>query len=331
MAKTFPPEKVFRALIIFCLLVMGGAMITVSRYPGEHTASLDATRELIAYSFLALLLYIFFYLQYVGVSQYLKHELSPTMGYAQAVVSLVFLLIGASKMLSRGDVLDPQVTSGMNTYGYMRVVGLLGETVFIFNIVWVYLRQQPKLKTPSALAKELAQPPVVPPAPQSALRWGWPNSPIAMFGISAAFFAIGGVLSLIADFPSVKLPIPVMGQIRIVSFGYLWLIGAAPFALFLLGYWLYVRRSASVKFDDRGTRLHFLLTFVAAFDAMRVPLAWQSFNAMRLPEAYIQHDTYEIGVLLAAASLAFAVNIYLSHRLSAAKSLVAARRIANSF
>jgi hypothetical protein len=318
--KLLSPERSFRALIILCLLVMGGAMITIARDPGGHSPFLEAMRDTRGYFFISLLLFVFFYLQYVWIAQYLKRQLNSTIGYAQALISFLLLLGGSTQVLARNGVSGPQVRSGLSSDAYLQNIEVLGEIIFVFNIVWVYLSQDSTRLSQVTTTKQNVQNvgASAKAAPPTAL-WGWPKSPVRLFGMAAAFFVVGGVGSLIFDLPSMKLPLPLQGQIRLVSFGHLLLAGAVPFALFALGYGWY-SAGGSRKFDERGTRLHFALTFAGAFDTIRVPLSWQTFNALALPPAYVEHDLHEVSILIGVALVAFAVNLYWSYRLSGKRS-----------
>ena len=64
--------------------------------------------------------------------------------------------------------------------------------------------------------------------------FGWPSSPARLFGIAAAFFVVIETILVMAGVLKSRLPIMRDGQIQQVQIAALWLLVAAPFALFLI-------------------------------------------------------------------------------------------------
>jgi heme/copper-type cytochrome/quinol oxidase subunit 1 len=306
MGKLLSPEKILRGTVILCLICMGAGMIAVAQNPGSFSPSLPRNKDLVSYFSLSLFLFAFYYVQYLGLPRFTRRSLNATVGNVQAVGSLALLLFGALRLWHPWVDVDAELSASGFFEKFWMTMAVLGETVFVMNVVWSYLN-----------GEEI---PAGKPAPQAIKQhyWktatlGWPKSPLRQFGIPAVFFLLGGVISLVFGLPAIKMPVPLFGKMVPVAFGFLWLTAALPFGLFAGGYALLLEKYGD-NFDERATRIHFILTFVGVFDSIRISISWQMFNVSRMPESYIRHDTFEVAAFLAAAAAAFAVNVYLSQR-----------------
>jgi len=287
-------------------------MITVAHNPASTSPTLPRNKDLVSYFSLSLFLFAFYYAQYLAFPRLTGRALNPTVGYFQTVGCFALLLYGAFRLLHPWVDIDTELAASGFLEKYWITTAVLGETVFLANVVWSYLYGEdlPAGRPVSEAVKQHYW---------KTATLGWPKSPLKQFGISAIFFAVGGILMLVLGVPSIKMPIPLFGRMVPVAFGFLWLTAALPFGLFAGGYALLLEKYDGV-FDERATRIHFILTFVAVFDSIRVSISWQMFNISRMPENYIRHDTFEVAAFLFAAAAAFAVNVYLSQRKSVVRS-----------
>jgi hypothetical protein len=108
-----------------------------------------------------------------------------------------------------------------------------------------------------------------------APTFGWPRSPAEMFGIAAAFFVAMGTILVTTGILRGRLPAVHNGEITYVSAGYLWLPVAAPFLFFAVLY-AGLEIGAGRVFDQSTTRIHFVCTFLAVVEAIRVYMFWAS-------------------------------------------------------
>ena len=323
MLTSLSPEKILRVIMILCLVAMGVAMIAVARQPGVHTPDLERTRELIGYFFVALLLYGLFYLQYGAVERYLKVQFNPGLGYLQSLGSFSVLLIGAVGLLTRPDVFNAQIESGMHSRGYLLSAAILGEAVFLGNILWAY-RMQPRyvarpLADISAPIRSVQSAPRTPalgsPLPRpdltAAWYWGWPKSPVHLFGITASLLILGGLVSLLFNVPPFKVALPWPGQVRLVHMGvYLW-FGALPFVLFTALYW-FTGGQEGLLFNDKLNRFHFWVAMIALIDSVRLATNWVTSQVSTVSAGYLRNDALEVGALLLLALLICISNIVVS-------------------
>jgi len=149
--------------------------------------------------------------------------------------------------------LATQLGAELHGDGSVEITGVRGieeaspsEITFVANVVWSYTHPQPvrstSVKTPYAAASSAAlrNSSVAPTLGQSKIPvtlkevtpWSWPASAVKLFGVSAAFFWAGGLISIVLNFPSLRFPFPFGYEIFLVPFGSLWLAAGVPFALF---------------------------------------------------------------------------------------------------
>ncbi len=116
-----------------------------------------------------------------------------------------------------------------------------------------------------------------------ATTFGWPRSPVKLFGITAAFFLLMGMIFMISGLFNAQMPVLQNGKVTRVSAGYLWLPVALPFASFALIYgWLEL--ALERVFDESATRVHFVCTLFAVMEAIRVYFSWATTTTSMYPE-----------------------------------------------
>ncbi|HKN62609.1 MAG TPA: hypothetical protein VJW93_15615, partial [Candidatus Acidoferrales bacterium] len=246
------------------------------------------------------------------------------------------------------------------------LTAFFGEITFVANVVWSYTHPQPvrstSVKTPYAAASSAAlrNSSVAPTLGQSKIPvtlkevtpWSWPASAVKLFGVSAAFFWAGGLISIVLNFPSLRFPFPFGYEIFLVPFGSLWLAAGVPFALFAAMYWLLAgklarpssnplsaNRSANAGgkppantppagaplndqvFSEPLTRIHFLVTLAAALDMIRLWASWGTSIGSTYLRFYLHRDTIEVMIFFGAALGLFALNVFSAFRSASAHKL----------
>ena len=104
--------------------------------------------------------------------------------------------------------------------------------------------------------------------------FGWPKSPVKLFGIAGIFFGTIGILSTTLGLPSFKVPLPWGTHLHFIPIGWLWLGAATPFAIFTLLYKILVWRGGP-NVQESLTRLHFAVTIIAVLGLSRLHVPWQ--------------------------------------------------------
>jgi len=148
-------------------------------------------------------------------------------------------------------------------------------------------------------------------ADKPAATFGWPRSPARMFGIAAAFFVIVETILVKAGFLNSRLPVMLDGQIDQVQVAGLWLMVAAPFAIFALIY-AGVELKAERVFEQSPTRIHFVCTLFAVLETIRVYLGWASTTVGPTPAVLTIKDFSGVGGFLILALGAFIWNLVTS-------------------
>jgi hypothetical protein len=103
-------------------------------------------------------------------------------------------------------------------------------------------------------------------------------------------------------------------QVQIAS---LWLIVAAPFAIFALIYAGFELKTERV-FEQSPTRIHFVCTLLAMLETVRVYLGWATTTASPTPAGITAKDFSGVGAFLVLATGAFIWNLVTSRAKSAA-------------
>jgi hypothetical protein len=250
--RLLPPDKLLRLLALFCFVASGIIAASTMSHPRTRSSYFSTQHDLIIYFNVLILLFLFFYFQYLIVRKFIRQTLNIPLGYAQAIGCLVFVLFGALRLAHPAANLDAGYSTPDPQGQMLGLTAFFGEITFVSNVVWSYMHPQPapsaSMKAPYAPASSAAlrNSSVAPALGQSkmpvALKevspWSWPASAVKIFGASAAFFGAGGLISIVLNFPSLRFPFPFGDQIFLVPFGFVWLAAGVPFALFAALYWL---------------------------------------------------------------------------------------------
>jgi len=130
------------------------------------------------------------------------------------------------------------------------------------------------------------------------------------FGTVAIFLIAGG--TLLAVLPS-RLLVPWSGALHYVPMGVLWCVGALPFGLFAVLYWLIVERRG-LACDKKMSNIHFALTFVWLLDSIRLVFSWQTSLLVRHPTLQLSDYLTEAGLLFAVCGVLFFLALGTAHR-----------------
>lgn len=308
--KGLSAEKLFRILVLFCLVAMGGSIIYVASYAADGSTALAHFKDLTSYFFTAIWIFVFFYAQYRWVPHFTKVALNDRFGYAQSLGGAALLLIGAL------HAVVPQTSADVPS-GILFWITLLGEGLFIANVVWSYTHAGemmpvlPVVRAARRIPERLGDP--------SVRNLGWPKSAVKLFGIGAGFFGAGGVVSLILNFPAFKFPVPYSGQMYFMPIGLLWLAAAVPFAIFALLY-KFLIDSYELPFEESMNRIHFAVTLIAVLDMVRVFAAWQQAMVSKLAAFFFGPEFAWLYVLFGFSALVFAISALRSYQRKAART-----------
>jgi hypothetical protein len=306
--KGLSPEKLFRIIILSCLVAMGGSIIYVASHAAVMSTTLFRFRDLTSYFFTAIWIFVFFYAQYRWVPRLTKVALNERFGYAQSLGGATLLLVGALHAVLPQTSVD--VPSGILFW-----ITLLGEGVFIANVVWSYTHAGeavpvlPVVGAVKPVPKRLGD--------EGVKNLGWPKSPVKLFGIGAGFFCAGGIVSLVLNFPAFKFPVPWSGQLYFMPIGLLWLAAAVPFAIFAMLYKLLID-SYGLPFEESMNRIHFAVTIIAVLDMVRVFSAWQQGMSSKWYATFFAPEYGWLCVLFGMGALVFAINAFRSYQRKAA-------------
>jgi hypothetical protein len=304
------PEKVFRLIVLSCIVGWGLSAIYAVSHVGPLEEPPVRTRDLASYFFSAIWIFVFFYAQYRVVPRFIHRDLDPRVGLWHALGSLALLIAGALHVLS------PQTKSDVPS-SLLFWITLLGEGVFIGNVIWSYVQGEPEVPFLPVVPDAKAAPAHVP--DDSAKNMGWPKSPVKLFGIGAAVFAAGGLISLILDVPSFKFPVPWSGQVHFLPFGYLWLAAAAPFAIFAMLY-KFLMDAYGLAFKESLNRIHFVVTIITVLDLVRVFSAWEQWMGTKFAMFFYGAEFQWLAVLFVLSAVVFAINAFRSHRRTAVRT-----------
>ncbi len=299
--KSFP-EKLFRFIVLLCIVGWGGSAIYIASHVGSMEDAYFRARDLASYSFTAMWIFAFFYAQYRVVPRFIHRDLDRRVGLWHATGSLALLLFGAMYV----TLLEPKsdVPSGV-----LFLMTLLGEAVFIGNVIWSYVSGEREVPLLPVVPSAKATPEHVPDA--SPKNMGWPKSPVKLFGIGAAFFAGGGIVSVILNVPSYPIPVPISGQMHFLPYGLLWLVAAVPFGIFALLY-KYLMDAQKIVFEESLNRIHFVVTIIAVFDLVRVFMAWEQTLVSKMAAFYFGPEFEGLSGLFILSAVVFVINIFKS-------------------
>jgi len=304
------PEKLFRLSGLICIVGWGLSMIYFASHVGPLEEPPVRTRDLASYFFSAIWIFVFFYAQYRVVPRFIHRDLDRHVGLWHAFGSLALLIVGAL------HVVLPQTKSDVPS-SLLFWITLLGEGVFIGNVIWSYVHGEQAVPFLPVVPDAKATPAHVP--DDSAKNMGWPKSPVKLFGIGAAVFAAGGITSLILDMPSFKLPVPWSGELHFVPFGFLWLTAAAPFAIFAMLY-KFLMDAYDLVFKESMNRIHFVVTIITVLDLVRVFLAWEQWMGTKFATFFYGSEFQWLVVLFGLSAVVFAINAFRSYRRTAVRT-----------
>jgi hypothetical protein len=307
--KSFP-EMVFRLSGLICIVGWGLSVIYVVSHVGSMDEASVRARDLASYFFTAIWIFAFLYAQYRVVPRFIHRDLDRRVGLWHALGSLALLIAGAL------HVVLPQTKTDVPS-GLLFWITLLGEGVFIGNVIWSYVRGEAKVPLLPVVPDANTTAERVP--DDSAKNMGWPKSPVQLFGIGAAFFAAGGIISVILNVPSYPIPVPVFGQLHFLPYGCLWLTAAGPFAIFVMLY-KYLMDAHKIAFEESLNRIHFSVTIIAVFDLVRVFMAWEQALVSKTAALYLGPEIQWLVVLFGLSVVVFAINAYRSYRRTAVRT-----------
>jgi hypothetical protein len=356
LERLLPPDKLLRLLALFCFVASGIIAAATMSHPRTRSSYFSTQHELIIYFNVLILLFLFFYFQYLIVRKFTRQTLNIPLGYAQAIGCLLFVLFGALRLANPAANLDAGYSTPDPQGQMLGLTAFFGEITFVVNVVWSYMHPQPaplaSAKASYASAAAQRDSSVVPTLGQSRIAfapWSWPTSAVKLFGTSAAFFWAGGLISIVLNFPSLRFPFPFGYEIFLVPFGALWLAAGVPFALFAAVYWLLAGKLGSPSskrglaktaaapplakphssrtpandevFSEPLTRIHFLVTLAAALDMIRLWTSWGTSVGSTYLRLYLHRDTIEVLIFFGAALALFALNVFSTFRSASAHKL----------
>lgn len=293
------PEKLFRFIALLCLVGWGGSAIYIASHVGSMEDAYFRARDLASYSFAAIWIFAFFYAQYRVVPRFIHRDLDRRVGLWHAGGSLSLLLFGALQ------VVLPQAKSDLPS-GLLFWITLLGEAAFLGNAIWSYVSREREVPLLPVVPTAKITPEHVPDA--SPKNMGWPKSPVKLFGIGAAFFASGGLISVILNVPAYPIPVPLSGQMHFLPYGLLWLVAAVPFTIFAMLY-KYLMDAHDLVFEESLNRIHFSVTMVAVFDMVRVFMAWEQTLVSKMAAMYFGPEFFWLAVIFVFSAAVFVINI----------------------
>ncbi len=296
--KSFP-EKLFRFIVLLCIVGWGGSAIYIASHVGSMEGAYFRARDLASYSFTAIWIVAFFYAQYRVVPRFIHRDLDRRVGLWHAGGCLTLLLFGALQ------VVLPQTKSDLPS-GLLFWITLLGEAVFLGNVIWSYVQGEREVPLLPLVPSAKITPEHVPDA--SPKNMGWPKSPVKLFGIGAGFFAGGGIISVILNVPSYPIPVPMFGQMHFLPYGILWLVAAVPFGIFALLY-KFLMDAHDLVFEESLNRIHFSVTMVAVFDMVRVFMAWEQTLVSKMAAMYFGPEFFWLAVIFVFSAAVFVINI----------------------
>jgi hypothetical protein len=303
------PEKLFRSIVLGCIVGWGLSAIYLVSHVGSMEDAYVRARDLAWYFFAAIWIFVFFYAQYRLVSRLLHRNLDRRVGLWHAGGSLALLLVGAL------NTVFPQTASDLPA-SLLFWITLLGEAAFIGNVIWSYVQGEPQVPFLPVVPTAKTTPERV--RDDSPKNMGWPKTPDKLFGIGAAAFAAGGVISLILNMPSYKVGVPWSGELHFLPMGLLWMAAAAPFALFAMLY-KYLMDAHNLVFKESMNRIHFVVTIIAVLDLVRVFMVWAWWTGSKFAD-FFGTEFQGVAMLFGMGAVVFSISAYWSYRRIAART-----------
>jgi hypothetical protein len=326
-----PPKKLLHYVCFFCLITWGASAIAVASHVGSIAPWFESTRQLAIFSFFGLLTFGFFYLEYAAVERVVGGELNEKLGHLQVVGSAALFLGGVVINVAALVSNNPQFVGNGWSDSILLIICLLGEGVFLANIVVTFVlgrdaaaTTQPVISISRPMSPALPAPAGSPiaAAQNVASRFDWSSSPALIFAVAAVFFMLAGIFLI--EKSSTRLPLMKDGALTYVSPGYLWLPLAVPFAVFAAAYWL-IEIFTGWTFDRQATRMNFVCTVLAALDAIRVYWSWSIHTPNVNSELPGATDFFGVFAFLALAAGALIWNIWSAQNIPA-RSVVPSSR-----
>jgi len=257
------PETRFRIPVLGCLLGSGCSAIYVASHHGSQSELFSHARDLVGYLAIAFCIVVLFYLEHYLVRRFTTCTLEDRLARWQSWGSSVLILAGVAGIL--GLVPIANFPDRM-----LFVVGMVGESVFVWNVIQSFERDGFTGIVSSAVPRSQVA--------HSADNFGWPKSPVRQFSIAAGVFAAGGIFSIIFNAPSVEITVPMGGEMHLMRFGWLVLAAAIPFGVYSRLYKVFIE-TWGVEFDDSLSRVHFAVTI---FGVILVIWQWEQSVMFRM-------------------------------------------------
>jgi len=220
-------------------------------------------RDLVGYLGIAFCIFALFYVEHYLVRRFTTCKLEDRLAHWQSSGSSVLILAGVA-----GTFWPVQIADLPDDILF--VVALVGEFVFVWNVIQAFASDEITGIVPSAVPRSDAA--------HGADNFGWPKSPVKQFSIAAGVFAVGGICSIIFNAPSVEITVPLGGQMHLMRFGWLVLAAAIPFGVYSRLYKVFIE-TWGIKFDDSLSRVHFAVTI---FGVILVIWQWEQSVMFRL-------------------------------------------------
>lgn len=290
--KNLLPEARFRIPALGCLLGSGCSAIYVADHAGSQSELLVHARDLVIYLGIAFCIFVLFYLEHYLVRRFTTCNLEDRLARWQSWGGSVLMLAGVAGIFGLVPIaaLPDRI---------LFVVGMVGESVFVWNVIQAFASDELTGIVPSAVARRHAA--------HAADNFGWPKSPVKQFSIAAGAFAVGGICSIVFNAPSVEIQVPFGGQMHLMRFGWLVLAAAIPFGVYSRLYKVCIE-IWGIEFDDSLSRAHFAVTI---FGVMLVVWQWEQSVMFRMtslpgPEA--------LSAIAGLSVIVFGLNAYRGFR-----------------
>jgi len=282
------PEARFRIPALGCLLGSGCSAIFVASHHGSQSELFVHARDLVGYLGIAFCIVVLFYLEHYLVRRLISCKLEDGLARWQSWGSSVLILAGVAGIL--GLVPIANFPDRM-----LYVVGIVGESVFVWNVIQAFERDGFTGIVSSPVPRSRAA--------HGADNFGWPKSPVRQFSIAAGVFAAGGIFSILFNAPSVEITVPIGGEMHLMRFGWLVLAAAIPFGVYSRLYKVF-SETWGIEFDDSLSRVHFAVTI---FGVILVIWQWEQSVMFRMtslpgPEA--------LSAIAGLSGIVFGLNAY---------------------
>lgn len=298
-----------RIIAICCLVASGSSAIFIAGHVGSRTVKFAQAHDLLQYSTTAFFIFALFYVEERLLRQFMSRPLDVRLAYWQYCGSLACTLAGAWNIVAPFGLTD---FSGRMLWA----TAMVGEAVLVLNLVRSYSQDEDAAAPAPQLSRIAAR--------SAGDDFGWPKSPAKLFAIGAGVLAGGGVLSMVFNFPAMKLPVPFAGQVHLLPFGCLWIVTATPFMIYAR---LYKRLTDTyrIEFDQSLNRVHFLVTIVAVVILIKDFAAWQQTLVSQMAALYASPDLQWLAAPFILSVIVFMLNVYRSFPPAAKRAVAQAK------